>query len=47
MESFMNRALAYLGLKDIDDDELYVDDYETRSTTGLPRTAHRLSRPTT
>jgi cell division inhibitor SepF len=27
MPSFMNKALAYLGLKDLDDDELYDDDY--------------------
>ena len=27
MPSFMNKALAYLGLKDIDDD-YYDDDYE-------------------
>jgi cell division inhibitor SepF len=28
MASFMNKALAYLGLKDLDDDELYDDDYD-------------------
>ena len=28
MASFMNKALAYLGLKDIEDDEYYLDDYE-------------------
>lgn len=27
MASFMNKALAYLGLKDVEDDELYEDDY--------------------
>lgn len=43
MASFMNKALAYLGLKDIeDDDELYADDYghdqmpERRSHTVYP-----------
>ena len=28
MATFMNRALAYLGLKDIEDDEYYLDEYE-------------------
>jgi cell division inhibitor SepF len=28
MASFMNKALAYLGLKDIEDDEYYEDDYD-------------------
>ncbi len=28
MASFMSKALAYLGLKDVEDDELYADDYE-------------------
>jgi len=29
MSSFMNKALAYLGLKDIEDDELYGDAFDT------------------
>ncbi len=28
MASFMNKALAYLGLKDIEDDEYYEDEYD-------------------
>jgi cell division inhibitor SepF len=28
MASFMNKALAYLGLKDIEDDEYYDDEYD-------------------
>ena len=28
MPTFMNKALAYLGLKDLEDDEYYDDDYE-------------------
>jgi len=38
MESFMNRALAYLGLKDIEDDALYADDYD-EDEPGAPRGA--------
>jgi cell division inhibitor SepF len=33
MASFMNKALAYLGLKDVEDDELYEDDYATDDRT--------------
>ena len=32
MSSFMNKALAYLGLKDIEDDELYGDAFDTGAT---------------
>ena len=32
MSSFMNKALAYLGLKDIEDDELYGDAFDTAGT---------------
>ena len=28
MATFMNKALAYLGLKDLEDDELYDEDYD-------------------
>jgi hypothetical protein len=28
MPTFMNKALAYLGLKDLEDDDYYDDDYE-------------------
>lgn len=28
MTTFMNKALAYLGLKDLEDDELYDDEYD-------------------
>ena len=39
MATFMNKALAYLGLKDIEDDELYPDDYDLDDQPG-PRAAH-------
>lgn len=34
MASFMNKALAYLGLKDIEDDDLYGEDYELEDQSG-------------
>jgi cell division inhibitor SepF len=39
MSSFMNRALAYLGLKDVDDDEFYDDGYEA-AEDGARRGGH-------
>jgi cell division inhibitor SepF len=32
MASFMNKALAYLGLKDIEDDDLYGEEYDADET---------------
>ena len=40
MASFMNKALAYLGLKDMEDDELYDDDYETGAPEPGPTRTH-------
>ncbi len=39
MASFMNKALAYLGLKDVEDDELYDDEYapDERAYRGTSR----------
>lgn len=34
MATFMNKALAYLGLKDIDDDDAYPDDYDYDEPAG-------------
>jgi cell division inhibitor SepF len=48
MESFMNRALAYLGLKDIEDDELYAEGYELEDEPGARRagrSAYQASEP--
>ena len=40
MGSFMNKALAYLGLKDIEDDEFYADEYEPEEQRGPQWTNH-------
>jgi len=39
MASFMNKALAYLGLKDVEDDD-YYGDYEVAEDHGTRRTSH-------
>ena len=39
MPSFMNKALAYLGLKDLDEDEYEYDDYEDYGEEAAPVTA--------
>jgi cell division inhibitor SepF len=36
MPSFMNKALAYLGLKDLDEDEYEYDDYEDYGEEAAP-----------
>jgi cell division inhibitor SepF len=36
MPSFMNKALAYLGLKDLDEDEYEYDDYEDYGEDAAP-----------
>jgi cell division inhibitor SepF len=40
MSSFMNKALAYLGLKDIEDDELYGDALEPTGQHRIDRTVY-------
>ncbi len=40
MSSFMNKALAYLGLKDIEDDELYGDALESTGQHRIERTVY-------
>jgi cell division inhibitor SepF len=40
MATFMNRALAYLGLKDVEDEELYAGEYEGADDNGTRRFAH-------
>lgn len=40
MSSFMNKALAYLGLKDIEDDELYGDAFEPTGQHRIERTVY-------
>jgi len=40
MASFVNKALAYLGLKDVEDDELYDDDYDVGAPDPAPTRAH-------
>jgi cell division inhibitor SepF len=40
MATFMNRALAYLGLKDVDDDELYDDAYDAADELAMHRAGH-------
>jgi cell division inhibitor SepF len=40
MSSFMNKALAYLGLKDIEDDELYGDALEPTGQHRVERTVY-------
>ena len=40
MSSFMNKALAYLGLKDIEDDELYGDALEPTGQHRIERTVY-------
>ncbi|MCU1493487.1 MAG: hypothetical protein JWO62_1251 [Acidimicrobiaceae bacterium] len=40
MATFMDRALAYLGLKDIEEDELYADEYEAPADQAARRFAH-------
>src|ERR1700689_4742340 len=39
MPSFMNKALAYLGLKDLDEDEYEYDDYEDYEEEATPPAA--------
>jgi cell division inhibitor SepF len=39
MPSFMNKALAYLGLKDLDEDEYEYDDYEDYEEEATPAAA--------
>jgi cell division inhibitor SepF len=40
MATFMNKALAYLGLKDLEDDELYDDDYDDYDQAATARAGH-------
>jgi cell division inhibitor SepF len=43
MSSFMNKALAYLGLKDIEDDELYGDALENTGQHRIERTVYPMA----
>ena len=40
MASFMDKALGYLGLKDVEDDDLYGDEYDEVDERVPPRFAH-------
>jgi cell division inhibitor SepF len=43
MPTFMNKALAYLGLKDLEDDDYYDDDYEDFEEEAAPAAAPPLA----